>query len=456
MRVKRFLVRYFPPGIILECESNEGELVTRTMDLLDLTAETDLEALISDLIQNEPTLLKEKRRPLIKELLQRLVSKLNESERKTQFQCVNELRTHMLPLTNCAFNKNGTKFITGSYDRTCKMWDTTTGSELATLTGHQNVVYAIAFNNPYGDRICTGSFDRSAKIWDVATGKCLHTYLGHRKELVCVAFSPNSSYLCTGSTDGTARCYDTQTGECTGVLASHTAEVISVGWSGEGGGAEGGHLIMTGSFDNTVRIWDVRMLNGQSPTSSETANARPSTAASNNGCVRVLKGHTGEISACSFDFTSQLCVSGSIDTSVKVWDIASARCVHTLMAHNDEVMDVSFNLIGTKIVSASSDKTAAVFDVMTGRTLCKLTGHEEEISKCAFNPRGNRILTASADQTARLWDSTTGECVQTLEGHSDDIFSCAFNYEGDTIITGSKDNTCRLWKLEKEEIKEES
>jgi dynein assembly factor with WDR repeat domains 1 len=42
------------------------------------------------------------------------------------------------------------RFITGSYDRTCKVWDTASGEELHTLEGHKNVVYAIAFNNPYG------------------------------------------------------------------------------------------------------------------------------------------------------------------------------------------------------------------------------------------------------------------------------------------------------------------
>ncbi len=68
------------------------------------------------------------------------------------------LRAHILPLTNCAFNKSGDKFITGSYDRTCKVWNTITGDELLTLEGHRNVVYAIAFNNPYGDKIITGSF----------------------------------------------------------------------------------------------------------------------------------------------------------------------------------------------------------------------------------------------------------------------------------------------------------
>ena len=41
-------------------------------------------------------------------------------------------------------------FITGSYDRTCKVWGGESGEELLTLEGHKNVVYAVAFNNPYG------------------------------------------------------------------------------------------------------------------------------------------------------------------------------------------------------------------------------------------------------------------------------------------------------------------
>ena len=55
-------------------------------------------------------------------------------------------------------HKQGDKFITWSYDRTCKIWRTETGEELLTLEGHRNVVYAIAFNNPWGNKIITGSF----------------------------------------------------------------------------------------------------------------------------------------------------------------------------------------------------------------------------------------------------------------------------------------------------------
>ena len=56
------------------------------------------------------------------------------------------------------------RFITGSYDRTCKVWDTRTGQEQLSLEGHKSVVYSLAFNKPYGDRIATGSFDKTAKV----------------------------------------------------------------------------------------------------------------------------------------------------------------------------------------------------------------------------------------------------------------------------------------------------
>lgn len=94
-----------------------------------------------------------------------------------KFKLFKVLRAHLLPLTNCAFNKSGDKFITGSYDRTCKVWDTESGTELLSLEEHKNVVYTMAFNNPFGNLIVTGSFDRTAKIWDANNGEMKHTLM---------------------------------------------------------------------------------------------------------------------------------------------------------------------------------------------------------------------------------------------------------------------------------------
>ena len=120
-------------------------------------------------MRQEP-LIPEKRRETVRSLVQKLIDKLA-AQPRYEFSLFKVLRAHILPLTNCAFNKSGDKFITGSYDRTCKVWDTNSGEELHTLEGHRNVVYAIAFNNPFGDKIVTGSFDKTCKLWNAETGQ---------------------------------------------------------------------------------------------------------------------------------------------------------------------------------------------------------------------------------------------------------------------------------------------
>mgnify|MGYP000231711971 CR=1 FL=1 len=82
------------------------------------------------------------------------VSKMHYTVR-VHFSCSDRLRGHTRPFENIKpififFVFLYFSFITGSYDRTCKVWDTASGEELHTLEGHRNVVYAIAYNNPYG------------------------------------------------------------------------------------------------------------------------------------------------------------------------------------------------------------------------------------------------------------------------------------------------------------------
>jgi hypothetical protein len=105
--------------------------------------------MLADQLVAEQPLISESRKPQLLRLLRKLLDKQSENEGR-EYGLFKVLRAHILPLTNCAFNKGGDRFITGSYDRTCKVWDTASGKELASLEGHKNVVYAISFNNPFG------------------------------------------------------------------------------------------------------------------------------------------------------------------------------------------------------------------------------------------------------------------------------------------------------------------
>ncbi|KAJ0392751.1 hypothetical protein P43SY_009650 [Pythium insidiosum] len=364
-RLKRFLLRYYPPGIILEYELRDGTREMKEIDLLHLTAESDVEVLVNQIVFEEP-LISESRKPQLRRLIYKLIEKLEVND-SSDFYLFKILRAHILPLTNCAFNKSGDKFITGSYDRTCKVWDTQTGDELLTLEGHKNVVYAIAFNNPYGDKIITGSFDKTCKLWSAETGQLYHTYRGHSTEIVCLSFNPQGTVIATGSMDNTAKLWDVETGQELHTLFGHTAEIVSLNFDTQG------ERIITGSFDHTVKVWDVR----------------------SGRCIHTLAGHHGEISSTQFNYTGELCISGSIDRTCKIWDVASGQNIQTLRGHNDEILDVSFNATGSKLVTASADGTSRIYNTMTGACQAILIGHEAEISKVCFNPQGSKVLTAS-------------------------------------------------------------
>ncbi|CAL8083240.1 unnamed protein product [Calicophoron daubneyi] len=446
MKLKRFLLRYYPPGIILEYEQG-GEMRTKSLDLLELTSESDSDEIVREICKKEP-LVTEKRKLQVYELVERLKSKLSVND-KCKFGPYQVLRAHILPLTNVAFNKSGSHFITGSYDRTCKLWKTDTGTEVHTLEGHRNVVYAIAFNLPFSDKIATGSFDKTARLWSVETGECHHVFQSHTAEVVCLQFNPISTILATGSMDTLAKLWDVETGVELASLNGHTAEVIALQFS-QGGlnptaegsegdsagyqetvcGAGAGRLMLTGSFDHTVCLWDVR----------------------SGDRTHHLIGHAAEVAAAAFSYDASLVATASMDKTVRVWDTRTGRQLHVLSGHQDEVLDVTFDASGRRLASASADSTSWIWDVKASgpnkafRTIAHLVGHGGEVSKICFNSRGTMLLTASADKTARLWDTETGQLKDVLTGHTDEVFSCAFNYEGDTIITGSKDNTCRVWR----------
>src|SRR6266852_1347289 len=81
---------------------------------------------------------------------------------------------------------------------------------VATLKGHTEIVYGIAFS-PDGRHVLTGSFDKTLKLWEMATGKEVRTLggqAGHQQNILSVAFSPDGQYLASGSQDNTVKLWD--------------------------------------------------------------------------------------------------------------------------------------------------------------------------------------------------------------------------------------------------------
>ncbi|KAK3316770.1 hypothetical protein B0H66DRAFT_626242 [Apodospora peruviana] len=95
-----------------------------------------------------------------------------------------------------------------------------------TLEGHSNGVNSVAFS-PDLKLVVSGSWDKTVKIWDVATGACTETWEGHSDSVNSVAFSPDLKLVVSGSGDKTVKIWDVATGDCTETLEGHSGDVTS-------------------------------------------------------------------------------------------------------------------------------------------------------------------------------------------------------------------------------------
>jgi WD40 repeat protein len=121
----------------------------------------------------------------------------------------------------------------------------------------------------------------------------------------------------------------------------------------------------------------------------------------------------------AFDSPGRRIVSGSVDKTVRVWDVDSGRELACLRGHEHSVRSVAFDSPGRRIVSGSVDKTVRVWDVDSGRELACLRGHERSVESVGFDPQGRRIVSGSDDGTVRIWDADSGACLEVIPDRGD-------------------------------------
>ncbi|PSN72470.1 WD40 repeat-like protein [Corynespora cassiicola Philippines] len=150
-------------------------------------------------------------------------------------------------------------------------------------------------------------------------------------------------------------------------------------------------VLMTGSYDATVKIWDLE-------TGAE---------------IRTLKGHTQGIRCLFFD--DARLVTGSLDSTIKIWNWREGTCVATLSSHPTGGV-IGIHMADKLIASGSSDKTIVVHNFQTKQKF-RLRGHEDWVNSVKIDVPSQTLFSASDDMTVKLWDITTSSCIRTFEGH---------------------------------------
>ncbi len=206
---------------------------------------------------------------------------------------INSLSGHATAVWSIDFNPAGDRIVTGSFDRTFRLWDFINLTELSEFEGHSKSVLAVAFH-PVRNVIASGSLDETIRLWDMTSHRVIHTFKGHSGNIYSLDFSPDGKYLISASRDQTIKLWDVEEKELIRTFKGHTAAVFSVAFS-----PAGDHLL-SGSVDQTIKLWE----------------------RSTGNCIHTFTGHEGAVICVKFVPDGKSFVSGSYDCTAKLWQLA--------------------------------------------------------------------------------------------------------------------------------------
>ena len=292
---------------------------------------------------------------------------------------VHTITGHSGYVTSVAISPDGQTLVSGSNDKTIKIWQLSTGQELRTLTGHSGWISSLAIS-PDGQTLVSGSWDKTIKIWQLSTGQELRTLTGHSAHVGSVAISPDGQTLVSGSGDNTIKIWELSTGRELRTLTGHPGYVNSVAISPDGQKLVSGSS--SGSWDNTIKIWELST--GQ----------------------ELRTGDSDYVTSVAISPDGQTLVSGYWDKMIKIWELSTGRELRTLTGHSASVSSLAISPDGQTLVSGSgSDEggTIKIWQLSTGQLLCTLTGHSGYVTSVAISPDGQTLVSGSYDHTIKIW-----------------------------------------------------
>jgi serine/threonine protein kinase len=186
-----------------------------------------------------------------------------------------------------------------------------------------------------------------------------------------------------------------------------------------------GTVVLTGSQDKTVRLWN----------------------AATGESIGPLLAHQGPVKAVAFSPDGRIVLTGRDDNTARLWDATTGKPIGPPLAHQDAVRAVAFSPDDKTLLTGSSDKTARLWDAANGMPIGAALVHQGEVSAAAFSPNGKLVLTGSDDRTARVWDAASGAPIGPPLAHKGAVRAVAFTRDGTAVLTGSTDKTARVWAI---------
>ena len=424
-----------------------------------------------------------------------------------------KLGGHSGRIIAAAFTIDGRRALTASNDHTVAQWDVATGEEIVDrVLRHPAAVTAMAIA-PDGEFALTGCLDGTVRYWDIQSGKLLHSFVGvggsgavsdNLRSLMeerawSVTDLSQHSHVREEAIDQLLSAKPAVEAATISLLAEafdvapkrlHLSVPVSVTVS------PAGLVAATYAADGKVRVWEVasgrEVLNQEYPFLIWSAAFDPQAQVSRlavvggnqthlldaaTGRVEMAFGPHGAVASANFSPDGNRLVTGSWDSSARIWDAGSGRVLAKLEgAHAGAINSCVFSpdADGRFVLTSSDDGTAKLWEIVTqrlkaslngdevdvrvGRVVRTYVGHSARVGFATFSPDGRWVLTASDDKTAAIYEISAPESsgkveqqikpICVLQGHAWEVLCIAASADGTRVITGSADKTARVWDLQ--------
>lgn len=241
---------------------------------------------------------------------------------------------------------------------------------------HEGCIYALQYDRQH---LVSGSRDKTLRIWDLETRRSIRILEGHKGSVLCLQFdaSPENDLIASGSSDSNVFLWRFSTGEVIQRLRhAHTESVLNLKFDDR--------ILVTCSKDKLVRIFNRKPMSTQDPNHPKfsevpvvvdnyAAHHIPPVIDPAWTNIATLAGHGAAVNAVQI-YDDEI-VTASGDRSIKIWNWRKEDCVRTVIGHTKGIACVQYD--GRRIVSGSSDHDVKIFCKETGIDVATLRGHSD-------------------------------------------------------------------------------
>lgn len=163
--------------------------------------------------------------------------------------------------------------------------------------------------------------------------------------------------------------------------------------------------------------------------------------------MRVISGHVGWVRCIAVDPSNDFFVSGSVDRTIKIFDLAKGTLRLTLTGHISSVRGLAIHDKRPYLFSVGEDKTVKCWDLEVNKVIRSYHGHLSSVHCCTLHPGLDVLITGGRDASVRLWDIRTKKQIHLLTGHESTVCTVGAQALDPQIISGSMDSTVRMWDI---------